>query len=309
MVQVMRPRSLLFVSQPRSGHHFFEDLLRENFADRLHYCEWYTNSSCCKSIPCIQSDRAGSPFWLVAQKSHDFDLSVPEHPNADIVVVQYRQSIDRAVSNYELDLKNRRLEHSRRYLKFWLALEAHYIVRFTKKWINKKAAGRLLLRYEDLTSAPVECLEDVLRKAGCRRALSLRAPPIKALRRACDSPFYEADLFGQFAFILARCACYVGHGGQTTAEISRGDVITIYSAWRAYKSGRFDLATRLLDDLCSSGASHPGVDCLYARCLAELGKRDAALRVLSQSMATKGHWSECERALRAIEGIHSSSLD
>lgn len=150
---------VLGVSMPRSGHHLLEMILKNTLRDAFSYCEFY-EPGCCKAIPCTsEAKMAARESVIFMQKSHDFDFSDPLDVPGTYRVVQYRSPVPRALSNYELHLKNGHADTLRNF-RDYLVMEALYFERFYKKWIANREAGFLLLSYEDLTSDPLKATLD-----------------------------------------------------------------------------------------------------------------------------------------------------
>jgi len=106
-------RNIQCISFPRSGHHLLVNCLVRYFGnelsfdsrsvetgtDRSHfscgefiYCEYYTH---CRKIPC-------SNLKTTFQKSHDFDLTLPNIAG-QYYIVQYRNPKDAIASNFKLE--------------------------------------------------------------------------------------------------------------------------------------------------------------------------------------------------------------
>jgi hypothetical protein len=146
---------VLGVSMPRSGHHLFEMILKNTLGRQFSYCEFY-EQGCCKTIPCQSQERLGAAgIKIFMQKSHDFGFKDPVDVPGTQRVIQYRSPIPRALSNYELHLKNG-FEDTVPNFRNFLVAEALYFERFYKKWVADRREDFFLLSYEELTGDPVK---------------------------------------------------------------------------------------------------------------------------------------------------------
>lgn len=192
-------RRLFSVSMPRAGHHVAEMVLGQLLGPRFAYCEFYTIRTCCKQIPCARMagwEEAGALAFM--QKSHDHNLTDPVDPGFDGLLVQVREPVARALSNYELDLATVRPAHSRAYMRFWLGLEAAYTVGFIRKWCVEPDPRALILRYEDLLSDPVAYYRRIFERFGlpmeCFDEAKVQAA--QAVSSTDKKPFHERDIRG-----------------------------------------------------------------------------------------------------------------
>jgi hypothetical protein len=150
------------------------------------------------------------------QKSHDHGLRDPIASEFDGYVIQVREPISRAVSNYELNLRTLGFNHSRSYQRFWLGMEAYYVVHFIKKWC-RPSARTLILKYEQLVEDPVAYFESFFRHFGLplemidaeligkTQDVFAGSKRIFSKRNAEKSEYYDRELFTEFGEIL-RCA-------------------------------------------------------------------------------------------------------
>lgn len=215
---------LLSVSMPRSGHHattmVLEGLLREQFA----YCEYYNPPSCCRKIPCVKTAEYRAAGALVfMQKTHDHDLTNPIPGSVEGILVQVREPVARALSNYELDLKTVGPRHSRAYLEFKLGQEAAYSDAFFKKWCSLKDRRVLVVRYEDLVSDPVTYFrsifesffipQDYFDEAAIDRIRGRSSAGNFTFRQRdpSGSKYYDAELFCYYAGLVAPSAATAGY--------------------------------------------------------------------------------------------------
>lgn len=148
---------VLGASMPRSGHHLLEMILKNALRDRFAYCEFY-EPGCCKSIPCVLESKIGGAS-IFMQKSHDFEFTDPVIVPGTYRIIQYRSPVPRALSNYELHLKNG-CEDTVRNFRDFLIDEALYFARFYEKWISNCSPQHHLLGYEELTGHPVKAALD-----------------------------------------------------------------------------------------------------------------------------------------------------
>ena len=216
---------LFCVSLPRSGHHVVEELLREITKGKFKYCEFYTVANCCKEIPCKNLALFGQDEHLAfMQKSHDFSLLDPVPKNADQIVVQIREPIARLLSNYELEVKNRHGQHDVSYQEYWSARESFYVARFYQKWLRSNLSNRVLLRYEELISAPEKCLAPLIKCLGIDNrkwdsrvlgeVLKIRSSTEgeRIKRRTIESSeYYHERIVGMVANYLANNSDYLGY--------------------------------------------------------------------------------------------------
>ena len=145
---------VLGVSMPRSGHHFFEMILKNVLGGQFGYCEFY-EKGCCKSIPCTsktKNDLLDGGLFL--QKSHDFDFRDPIIIPGAYRIVQYRSPVPRSLSNYELYLRDGAKDDNIATFRRFLVDEALYFYKFYEKWIAKASPEIYTLSYEELTADP-----------------------------------------------------------------------------------------------------------------------------------------------------------
>lgn len=144
------------ISWPRSGHHLLARLLQLYFEEDFGYCEHYDQKiPCCREFPCNKPDK------ITLSKSHDHqfklrnDIEVP-------TLVQYRAFATSVVSDFELHVLNGGID-SRENFEAFSVRRANYYVRFLEKWVFSVARGeRLVVTYEELTSAPARVLPKVV---------------------------------------------------------------------------------------------------------------------------------------------------
>ncbi len=224
---------LFSVSLPRAGHHVAEMVLGRLFGARFAYCEFYTIETCCKAIPCSripEHDRAGALVFM--QKSHDHDLADPADGGFDGLLVQVREPVARALSNYELDLRTVGPAHSLEYMRFWLGLEAAYTAGFIEKWCARPDPRSFILKYEDLLTDPVTYYRrlferfrmpmDVFDPATVVAAQSLSSGDKKPFkeRDVRASTYFDPDTFGDFQRLVATSAAKIGY--QPRPDLMRG---------------------------------------------------------------------------------------
>jgi tetratricopeptide (TPR) repeat protein len=249
------------MSQPRSGHHAIEMALRAAFRERFRYCEFYTPADCCRTIPCqrlAEYDAAGCVLFM--QKSHDNELADPVFVDNDLVLVQTREPSLRSLSNYELDLRVHNISHTPEYLAFYLAREAHYDVRFYRKWIAPAHPHVHLFYYEDLVRSPTDLFRGLFHRldlevtdAKMERILdslgthSGDRSASFAARKFETSRYFDKELFGQFAAVLTREVNYLGYTPWTDSGRTEGVVTAIYRAFCARQEGQFAEVIEALD--------------------------------------------------------------
>jgi tetratricopeptide (TPR) repeat protein len=216
------PQILVGASIPRSGHHFLVEMLTAYYGEDLYYCEYYTPTNCCKSVPCT---RRGE-HRILYQKSHDRDFSLAASVQEALYLIQYRQPVPEALSDRELDLKGDpgrlRLAYRKTHAGYlnWLANKAIYYRKFHDKWIAGKLSNAIYLDYAELVADPKIFLRDIVERAtgdadDARLDAAIdktRSPrsnaPFKP-RIISDSPYFDAQMLGAFeAWVLERCPLF-----------------------------------------------------------------------------------------------------
>jgi tetratricopeptide (TPR) repeat protein len=216
------PRILVGASIPRSGHHFLADMMTAYYGDDLYYCEYYTLPSCCRSVPCT---RRGN-HRIVYQKSHDRDFSLAAGVQEALYLIQYRQPVPEALSDRELELKEKPGRPSLAYRQThagylnWLASKAIYYRKFHDKWIAGKLPNAIYLDYAELASDPKKFLkliveqttgdpDDARLDAVVEKTRSPRSNASFKPRVIADSPYFDAQMLGAFeAWVLERCPLF-----------------------------------------------------------------------------------------------------
>lgn len=279
---------LFSVSLPRAGHHVAEMVLGRLFGARFSYCEFYTIEGCCRAIPCRripEHDRAGALVFM--QKSHDHDLADPVDPGFDGLLVQVREPVARALSNYELDLRTVGPAHSLEYMRFWLGLEAAYTVGFIEKWCARSDPRTFILKYEDLLSDPVTYYRRLFERFrlpmdafDAETVLSAQSmssgdkKPFKE-RDVRASAYFDPETFGDFHRLVANSAAKIGY--QPRAELARGQgrsraVPLAFEAKQRIFQGKPREALASLDTYLTLPDAHAFARLLRARLL--LGQDD-----------------------------------
>lgn len=158
---------LIGVSLPRSGHHFFENLLRNYLGEkRFGYCSEAGHDRCCGQVIC---PRAGD-VEIFLRKSHDYGLDIPTDLPKVFYLVQHREPAARVQSALELIGRNDPNFdlNDRDSLEFWFAREAQYVINFYRKWIEKPPSNAIVVDYDGLVSTPSEIAEKLFDKLGRR---------------------------------------------------------------------------------------------------------------------------------------------
>lgn len=224
---------LFSVSMPRAGHHVAEMVLGRLLGAKFAYCEFYTVRTCCKHIPCSRlAATAASGALVFMQKSHDHDLADPVAPAFNGFLVQVREPVARALSNYELDLATVGPTHSNAYQRYWLGMEAAYTTGFIRKWCTAGDDRFLTLRYEELVADPVAYyrrifsrfnlpvqLFDESKVASAQTISSGDRKPFRE-RDIQASAYFDPDNLSDFQRLIVRSA--VGLGYQANAKLMRG---------------------------------------------------------------------------------------
>lgn len=119
---------------PRSGHHWLVSMLQEKLANEFAYSEYYDSGKTLENSPEIS-----------AQKTHDFNLDCPKHPEY-IHIVQCRVIEDCIKSWEKLDpnFPNKQ-KHYGDFVSKWIVAPVpnrlivyyHDLLEFTDEWVNK----------------------------------------------------------------------------------------------------------------------------------------------------------------------------
>ena len=270
-------------------------MMRAALGDAFRYCEFYTEPNCCQTIPCAripQFERTG--FRVFLQKSHDHELADPI-PAVDLILVQTREPILRALSNYELDLESHRRAHSMGYLYFWLAREAHYIIGFCDKWIAPDLEPRLLLSYERLITEPLQTLGAILRATGilvaeeaiARGAEQLRfsardrSTPFKP-RGLSTSPYLDPLSFGEFAALLLTEGGAMGYDLDSFPLQMNGPVTAIFAAMSLIKQQEYRKAVAELEAIMEAEQGCREILNMLARAMVQAGRANEARAIAQQ---------------------------
>ena len=307
-------KSIFSVSQPRSGHHLMEMMLRASLRERFRYCEFYTEPGCCGAIPCRRRQEfASQNYALFMQKSHDMNAADPLPKDVDLILIQTREPTLRSLSNYELDLRFHNLAHSPPYLQYFLATEAFYDVRFYQKWIKPERENALLLRYEDLLLAPSDSLACLLKRleieiteddlaAGVREVrFSSTDRSSFTLRKMETSRFFEQSIFLEFLSLLSHEANYLDYPPWSVPAKSAGTIGAIYQALRAAHERNFPAVLAAVGPILHPEAVWPGVWQLYAEALLGIGEHKIGYRMLEKLLRIHPEYLDGYLALATIE--------
>ena len=264
--------SLFSVSMPRAGHHVAEMVLGRLLGPRFAYCEFYTIRTCCKAIPCARIPaHAAAGAALFMQKSHDHDLADRADPAFDGLLIQVREPVARALSNYELDLRTVGPAHSPEYMRFWLGLEAAYTVGFIEKWCAAPDPRAFLLKYEDLLADPVTYYRRLFERFGLpmadfdpdavTAAQSLSSADRKPFRERAihASRHFDAESLGQFQRLVAGAAARIGYAphADLLGVPSRSRAVALaFAAKRHIFAGRREEALAALDRYLEEPDAH-----------------------------------------------------
>lgn len=294
---------LFSVSLPRAGHHVAEMVLGRLFGTRFAYCEFYTIENCCKTIPCRRipdHDKAGSRVFM--QKSHDHDLTDPADPAFDGLLVQVREPVARALSNYELDLRTVGPAHSIAYMRYWLGLEAAYTVGFMEKWCARPDPRSFILKYEDLLTDPVTYYRRLFERVGlpmdvfdaetvvaAQSMSSGDKKPFKE-RDIRGSTYFDPDTFGDFHRLVATSAAKIGYEPRTDLMRSPGRSRAVGLAFEAKQrlfQGKPREALAAIDAYLTLPDSHVFGRMLRAHLLRLEGRLDDAMADLEVVVAAE----------------------
>ena len=142
------------VSWPRSGHHLLVRMLGLYFGEAFGYCDFYGGiKGCCKTVPCTRIHR------VHLTKSHDFQQEVPQIIGRKYLI-QYREYLPSAVSNYELFLLDKPKEvDSRETFTAFISQQFSAYRTFMDRWVTSEfGADQLQLSYEQLLAYPKDSL-------------------------------------------------------------------------------------------------------------------------------------------------------
>lgn len=312
-------KSIFSVSQPRSGHHVMEMMLRASLRERFRYCEFYTEPGCCGAIPCIRRQEfASRNYVLFMQKSHDMKAEDPLPNGVDVILIQMREPTLRSLSNYELDLRFHNLAHSTAYLQYFLATEALYDVRFYHKWIKRKHDKAWLLRYEDLLLNPNDSLARLLKRLEIEIAEDDLAAGVGEvrfssadrssfpLRKMETSRFFEPGIFREFLSLLCHEANYIDYPPWSEPAESTGTIGAIYQALRASHERNFPAVLAALGPILHPQAVWPAVWQLYAEALFGIGEPKIGRIMLEKLLRIHPEYLDGYLALATIERNHGN---
>lgn len=296
---------LFSVSMPRAGHHVAEMILGRLLGTKFAYCEFYTVRTCCKHVPCSRmTPNAASGVAAFMQKSHDHDLTDPIDPAFNGFLVQVREPVARALSNYELDLATVGPPHSSAYQRYWLGLEAAYTTGFIRKWCSGTTERFLVLKYEELLADPVDYYRSIFTrfglpmqyfdKAKVMAAQSVSSGDRKPFRERDirTSAHFEIDNLSDFQRLVVRAGAGLGY--QANAQLTRGGksraVALIADARQRMIEKDSDGALVALEQYLTLPDAHVFGRRLRAQLLLSLGKPAAAEGELQAVMAGEpGH--------------------
>lgn len=275
---------------------------------RFHYCEYYTIRNCCRQIPCARMPEHEAAQALVfMQKSHDHDLTDPVSPDFDGLMIQVREPVARALSNYELDLETVGPPHSAEYMRFWLGLEAAYTVGFIEKWCSSPDPRALILKYEDLLGEPVAYYQSIFRRFALPEQLfdPEKVVAARSVSSADKRPFrerdirtsahYDPDSLADFQRLVARSATILGY--QPHPELTRASTAArsravglAFEARQRVMQRRLPEALAVLDSYLALPDSHVLARRMKANLLLAMGNAAAAEAELQTVTATEpGH--------------------
>jgi hypothetical protein len=227
------PVQMIGVSMPRSGHHLMERLLEAVLQDDLFYCEYYSNSTCCQITPCIRRENRPVSF----QKSHDFNLDIPQDIDSALYLIQHRRPVPMVLSareHYAL------LEYDESYgdaigsdrgeYAVWLGQRAAYYLAFSQRWIQEPPASSIVVDYDDLTHAPAEALARVLATASI-------TVPHEVISESVATTMPRAGRFGEHAFVprSIEASRYYDHALLATYESILVDQLPTLAAHRVFE--------------------------------------------------------------------------
>ncbi len=133
-------KQIVCVSIPRTGHQYFESLLRTTLGDRFGYCETYNDlpslnsfEPCCKTVPCVRAKNRHFDVFL--QKNHDFGLNVDVGESVG-VVVQVRNPISVIFSYFEFSVKHGHINNTEEDFINFAAKTSRFYIKFWNRWVT-----------------------------------------------------------------------------------------------------------------------------------------------------------------------------
>jgi tetratricopeptide (TPR) repeat protein len=183
---------IIGVSIPRSGHNFVVRLLQELFPNDLFYCEFYGIAGCCQAVPCVR--RGTQPISF--QKTHDFELNVPNDVAGATYLVMHRAPVPAILSNREMYAEDygEAIVGDRGEYTVWLGRNAEYYVSFYERWLERPVRGSVVVDYAEVSRAPADVLRRLL------DAIGLEADP-SAIADAIAKTAPRGGLFGERPYV------------------------------------------------------------------------------------------------------------
>lgn len=287
------------VSMPRCGHHFVERLLRAAYDGVYEYCEFYSPSNCCKTVPCkTKADLTGDRTHVFYQKNHDIGLTLPRNIACDMILIQYRAPLDQSVANFDNYTRVFKHDDTASSMPYFLASNANYYIQFFRKWIQVAPENVFLLKYEDLCDRPVETIRQIGRRISTpisETALENRLPDIRATgggghtfvrRDYAKHRFFDQDIFAATeSLIFQDCEGldYVPRFQQKPADEALRVMQLLYASEKA-KDNRLE-RVRLLRRALEIQPNMANIFNEIAITLLSLGKKNDALRASERALA------------------------
>lgn len=155
------------ISWPRSGHHMLVRLLQLYLGSEFGYCDYYGHDeTCCRKVPCRKAGQ------INFTKNHDFALDVPQI-RGQKYLIQYREFLPSAVSNYELFVRQGGEDSLPAFCKF-VSKEFGRYQGFVKKWVTSEFGQRqLIINYSDFLDDPEGHLAKVISYLGAEDKMNL----------------------------------------------------------------------------------------------------------------------------------------
>lgn len=294
--------SLVGVSIPRSGHHFLANLLKNTLGRDLFYCEFYSETHCCRRVPCVRPQQA----LITYQKNHDQDLAIdPGLPDVRYLV-QYRDPVPAVVSDRELfaEVRGSDIAHNTAQYRMVLGEKAAHYVRFYEKWVRHPHGSRFLMKYEWLLEEPADALAALMRFCGleiapdtiaqavARVAPVVNRPPIVkdigdvafTRRDPARSEYFDANLLAVYeSLVLDRVPELSDRRVFAPVGYANHPLLAMFEVQCARLDGRHEDAMRPALAALEKSPDDPYVRFVAAECLRETGDTTAGLVCLNQA--------------------------
>ncbi|HWA89244.1 MAG TPA: tetratricopeptide repeat protein [Rhizomicrobium sp.] len=285
-------KTVFSIYQPGSGEHLAIEMLRAALGDELRVCNPGREPDCCSAAAKRLSEFERAGYRLCVQRCiDDGTLELPR--SGELVLMQTRKPVPRALDRYGRDLAQSGREHSVELLQSWLACDALHTVDYWRKW--SAAPRRFVLQAERLLDAPRETLEALLSDlaidvddAALARAAEVAAQMQAAAPRDPDSdPHYMRSYFAEFAALIADEAAGCGYPANGERKAAPGPVTTIYRARRALAERDYEAVLAILTPFVAVNAVEPDVRAMLGEALLETGREVEGRRALELALKAR----------------------